>query len=195
MKRNDLEPTRLSSGGWRLLLENVRLATARLELRPPTLDDAQAIFSGYAQDREVTRYLVWRPHSNLEETRMFLQSCLDGWASGSELTWAITLAGSGDLIGMVASGPCGHKADLGYVLARPYWGNGYMTEAVSAVIEWLFSVPEVYRVWAVCDTANLASARVMEKVGMTREGLLKRWNVHPNVSSEPRDCYVYARVR
>ncbi len=96
---------------------------------------------------------------------------------------------------MVACRPEGHKAELGYVLARSYWGNGYMTEAVSAVVDWLLSVPEVHRVWAVCDTANLASARVMEKVGMTREGILKRWTVHPNVSSEPRDCFVYARVR
>jgi len=175
--------------------KHAQLTTARLELRPPTLEDAQAVFSEYAQDREVTRYLTWRPHSDLDETRRFLETCVDGWASGSVFTWVITLTGSRNLIGMVACRPQGHKADLGYVLARSSWGNGYMTEAVSAVVDRLLLVPEVYRVWAVCDTANLASARVMEKVGMTREGILKRWTVHPNVSSEPRDCFVYARVR
>jgi RimJ/RimL family protein N-acetyltransferase len=159
------------------------------------MDDAEALFSGYAQDHEVTRYLVWRPHRDLDESRRFLGTCLEGWASGRELTWAITLSDSGNLIGMVACRRQGHQADLGYVLARPHWGNGYMTEAVSAVAEWLLSLPGLYRVWAVCDTANTASARVMEKVGMTREGILKRWNVHPNASSEPRDCYVYARIR
>lgn len=182
-------------GGTRVTREDERLTTARLELRPPTMDDAQAIFSGYAQDGEITRYLVWRPHGDLDETRRFLRTCVDGWASGKEFTWAITLKESTDLIGMVACRPRGHRADLGYVLARSYWGNGYMTEAVSAVVQWLLGGPEVYRVWAVCDTANLASARVLEKVGMTREGILKRWSVHPNVSSEPRDCFVYARVR
>jgi ribosomal-protein-alanine N-acetyltransferase len=175
--------------------EHARLTTTRLELRPPTMGDAQAVYSRYAQDREVTRYLAWRPHSDLDETRRFLGTCVDGWAAGRQFTWAITLTGSSILIGMVACRPQGHKAELGYVLARSYWGNGYMTEAVSAVVDWLLSVPEVHRVWAVCDTANLASARVMEKVGMTREGILKRWTVHPNVSSEPRDCFVYARVR
>lgn len=70
-----------------------------------------------------------------------------------------------------------------------------MTEAVSAVAEWLLTAQGLYRVWAVCDTENTASSRVMEKVGMSREGILKRWTVHPNASSEPRDCYVYARVR
>ncbi|HCW51333.1 MAG TPA: GNAT family N-acetyltransferase [Clostridiales bacterium] len=175
--------------------EHESLTTTRLKLRRPTVDDAEAVFYGYAQDREVTRFLVWRPARDLDETRRFLGSCLEGWASGKELTWAITLSTSGDLIGMVACRPRGHMADLGYVLARSYWGKGYMTEALSAVVDWLFSRPELYRVWAVCDTANVASARVMEKVGMTCEGILRRWNVHPNVSSEPRDCYVYARVR
>jgi hypothetical protein len=50
-------------------------------------------------------------------------------------------------------------------------------------------------VWAICDTANEASARMLEKVGMTRKGILRRWSLHPNVSAEPRDCYVYAKVK
>ena len=70
-----------------------------------------------------------------------------------------------------------------------------MTEAVRAVVDWAFSLEEVFRVWAVCDTANTASARVLEKAGMAREGILRRWIVHPNVSSEPRDCFVYSKVR
>ena len=49
--------------------------------------------------------------------------------------------------------------------------------------------------WAVCDIDNLASARVMEKAGMQREGILKRWSVHPNISAEPRDSYCYAVVK
>jgi len=48
---------------------------------------------------------------------------------------------------------------------------------------------------AVCDVENIASARVMEKAGLSREGVLRRWLVHPNLGPEPRDCYGYARVR
>lgn len=174
----------------RLILE-----TERLALRPPRLDDAAAIFRNYAQDHEVTRYLVWRPHNRVEETASFLHNCLGGWGSGREFTWVVTLVGSDEPIGMVACRRSEYKADIGYVLARKYWGQGIMTEAASRVVNWIFALPEVYRVWAVCDVGNPASARVLENLGMVREGILRRWIVHPNVSHEPRDCFVYASVK
>jgi RimJ/RimL family protein N-acetyltransferase len=87
------------------------------------------------------------------------------------------------------------KWELGFVLARRYWDQGYMTEAMKAVMDWALRRGDVYRVWAVCDIDNLASARVMEKAGMQREGVLKRWSVHPNISAEPRDSYCYAVVK
>jgi ribosomal-protein-alanine N-acetyltransferase len=53
----------------------------------------------------------------------------------------------------------------------------------------------VFRIGAVCDVENIGSARVMEKAGLVREGLSRRWLVHPNISDEPRDCFSYAIVR
>jgi [ribosomal protein S5]-alanine N-acetyltransferase len=88
-----------------------------------------------------------------------------------------------------------HAADIGYVLSRKLWGGGYMTEAANVVVEWAINLSFVYRVWAVCDCENKASARVLEKVGMQREGILRRYIVHPNVSPEPRDCFVYSKIR
>jgi len=88
-----------------------------------------------------------------------------------------------------------HAADIGYVLSRSLWGRGYMTEAANAVVEWAINLDFVYRVWAVCDVENKASARVLEKVGMQREGILRRYIVHPHVSPEPRDCFVYSKIR
>jgi RimJ/RimL family protein N-acetyltransferase len=67
-----------------------------------------------------------------------------------------------------------------------------MPEVIQCLIDWALEQPEIYRVWAVCDVENLASARVLEKVGMRREGLLHRWSVHPNVSTEPRDSFCYS---
>ena len=142
------------------------LATSRLRLRPPQLEDAQAIFAGYAQDRAVTKYLTWRPHRDIDETRAFLQSCLAGWQDASAFPWAIIRTVDGQLLGMVELRVDGHRVDLGYVLARRAWGQGYMTEAVGALMEWVWQQPGVYRVWAVCDIENQASARVLEKVGM-----------------------------
>jgi RimJ/RimL family protein N-acetyltransferase len=70
-----------------------------------------------------------------------------------------------------------------------------MAEAVRPVVAWLLSQPEIYRVWAFCDLENTGSARVLEKVGMQREGVLRRWAVHPNVGDTPRDCVCFSIVK
>ena len=70
-----------------------------------------------------------------------------------------------------------------------------MAEAITAVAGWAFSDPSVFRVWAVCDVENRASARVLEKAGFLREGVLKKWSLHPNISAIPRDCYSYSQTR
>jgi RimJ/RimL family protein N-acetyltransferase len=99
------------------------------------------------------------------------------------------------LIGMAQIQIDRFKANIGYVLARSEWGKGYMPEAAKALLDWAMNRREIYRVWAVCDVENTASARVLEKIGMKREGTLSRWIIHPNVSDEPRDCYCYALVK
>ena len=169
--------------------------TERLLLRGPRPADARAIFAGYARDAEVVRYLVWRPHQDLRETEQFLETCALRRAAGEEFPWAVTLKDGGELIGMMGLRPRGFKADVGYVFARRFWGRGFAAEALKPIVEWALAQPGVYRVWALCDVENRASARVLEKVGMTREGLLRRNTMHPNVSDEPRDSYCYAVVR
>lgn len=177
------------------MFARMTFTTERLTLRPPVHEDAEAIFRNYAQDPEVTRYLVWRPHPGVWETERFLKHCLAAWNSGEELTWVITLRGSDEAVGMIAARPEEFKAEIGYVLSRRYWGQGLMTEAARCVTDWLRSRPEIYRVWATCDIENVASARVLEKIGMQREGVLRRWMLRPNMSPEPRDTVVYAWVR
>lgn len=171
------------------------IATERLLLRKPRVDDARTIFETYVQDTEVTRYLVWEPHKTMQETEQFLLACRQLWQTGKDYAYAITLKETGGLIGMFSLHPMKMKIEIGYVLARPYWGKGYMTEALRGVIDWAFTQPDVYRVQAFCDVDNVASARVMEKAGMSREGLLRRYVLHPNISDEPRDAFLYAIVR
>jgi [ribosomal protein S5]-alanine N-acetyltransferase len=171
------------------------LTTARLRLRRPAAGDAAAIFAAYAQDPEVTRYLTWRPHASVDHTRAFLRRCAEGWRDGTEFSWVLSLREGEQLVGMLALRPEGHRVNLGYVLARPFWGQGLMPEAARAIVDWALTEPDVYRVWAVCDVENTASARVLDKIGMTREGVLRRWILHPNAGDGPRDCLCYARVR
>src|SRR5437667_8436856 len=73
--------------------------------------------------------------------------------------------------------------------------QGLMGEAVTAMVEWALAQPMIYRVWAICDVDNVASARLFERVGMEREGVLRRWLVHPNLSEAPRDCLCYSIVK
>jgi len=70
-----------------------------------------------------------------------------------------------------------------------------MTETLVEVVRWALSQDAIWRIGAVCDVENVASARVMEKASLAKEGILRRWIMHPNVSDLPRDCFSYARVR
>lgn len=170
------------------------IQTSRLTLRRVAPEDAEAIFTGYAQDSEVTRYLTWRPHQRLEDTRAFIETQSAAWEAGTQFAWTI-LRNGGEVIGGIALRPEGFKVNVGYVIAQGHWGNGFAAEALQALVDWALSQPDIYRVWAVCDTENPASARVMEKVGMTREGVLRRWIIHPQTGDTPRDCLCYSIVK
>ena len=171
------------------------IATTQLVLRQPRLSDADDIFDNYAADPEVTRYVTWRPYTDRSEVAPFLQSRLARWDSGKEYSWVIMRSQDDRVIGMIGCRVREHAADIGYVLSRDYWNRGYTTEAAKTVVDWASNLEFIYRVWAVCDLENEASARVLEKVGMQREGILRRYIVHPNVSPKPRDCFVYSKIR
>jgi ribosomal-protein-alanine N-acetyltransferase len=171
------------------------IETSRLRLRKPSLSDAEAIFKDYAQDEEVVRYLVWRTHRDIAETRAFLERCVQCWEGTSSFPYAIERKEDGRLLGMIEAMLAPHSAGAGYVLARAHWGKGYMPEALTALNSLVLAQPGIFRMAILCDVDNLASARVMEKVGMQREGLLRRRSIHPAISPEPRDCYLYSLVR
>ena len=171
------------------------LETNRLLLRLPVMEDAQALFQKYARDPEVTKYLIWRPHETILVTREFIHRCILCWQAGTAFPWVVVRRDDRELVGMLELRIDKFQADLGYVIAREYWGNGFATEITRSVIEWAMSQKNIFRVWATCDIENSASARVLEKAGMQREGVLRRYIIHPNISPEPRDSYCYAIVK
>ena len=171
------------------------LETERLLLRKPQASDAQAIFTAYAQDPEVSKYLIWSPHTSAAMTRTFIDECISAWESGEILPYVLTLRSSGEVLGMVEARVRGHTVDLGYVLARGHWRKGFMSEALPALTAAALSRAEIFRVQATCDVENIASALVLEKSGFRREGRLERYMVHPNVSPQPRASFMYARCR
>ena len=171
------------------------LQTARLSLRKPQPEDASRIFEKYGQDVEVTRYLMWRPHTGLQDAEAAVRRFLDGWERGTHFTWLIFERETGELAGSIAARKDEQEVNLGFLLARPFWGRGLMAEAIEAVVQWAFDDPSVLRIWAACDVENRASARVLAKTGFVCEGVLHEYSLHPNISAIPRDCYSYAQTR
>jgi ribosomal-protein-alanine N-acetyltransferase len=169
--------------------------TARLILRPIARDDRDSIFDTYAQDAEVSRYLTWRPHRRRSDTADYIAGCVATPATDARI-YVLTRPQDGTVMGAFElRRPVPHRLEFGYVLARAWWGQGLMTEALTEVVQWSLRQPRIFRTASFCDVANVGSARVMEKAGFIREGLLRRFMIHPNISEKPRDCFLYARVR
>ena len=169
-------------------------STERLYLRRPQISDALQIFDSYAQDEDVCRYMTWLPYEDLRAYQDWLSDKIN--SIGKTVQTYVICHGDNrsKVIGMLDAAIKGHRAEVGYALAKEEWGKGYMTEAVSTFLEALLAEPDIYRVSAVCDLENLGSARVMEKSGMAYEGILRRYIIHPCISKDPRDVKCYSKT-
>jgi [ribosomal protein S5]-alanine N-acetyltransferase len=168
------------------------LVGSRVILRPPRLDDAPALFNRVASDPEVTRYLTWLPHPDVDETRRVIAELFN---VGAERTWLIATRHDAEVIGLCAwRRPVPHAAELGYCLARAWWGRGIMSEVLPLLLAALERDPTAFRVWAVCHVDNVASARLLQRCGLSLEGRLVRYGLFPNLGDEPQDTLLYARA-
>ncbi len=175
-------------------LSNVRLTTLRLVLRELAAGDAPAV-QVWAEDPEVYRYMEWGPNT-LAQTQEFLRQALTARLEAPRRTFELgfVLRATGELVG--AGGlrvrSAEHRvADLGYALRRDAWGRGLATEAARALVEFGQRSLGMHRIWATCHVDNVRSARVLERVGMQREGRLRE-NMQKNGAW--RDSFLYALV-
>jgi len=150
------------------------LETKRLVLRQMRPGDAEAIFRIYG-DEEVMRYRDVLPFTRPEEAQQFLEGVRARYQQGEEMHWAITLKGEDSLIGS-----CGYSWHLGrqfgaigYDLARLYWKQGIMTEAIEALLRFGFEVRNLHRIEARVRRGNEASMRLLRRLGFQEEGLLR----------------------
>jgi len=153
------------------------------------------VFRAFGSDPEVTRYLTWPPHREPAEAEAALAERIERMERGVELSWMLEHARDGGLVGIVSAWLEPGGAELGFVLARSAWGHGLATEAVRAVCRWALACPDVTRVWATCDAENGASARVLEKAGLTPRGRFERDIVRVNLGPEPRPTRWFEWVR
>jgi len=173
------------------------ITTERLILREPRRADASEIFSRYGQDLAVSKYMTWRPLSAIGEAENFVNDAIEDWAKGTRFAYVLEPVSTARMVvGMLdARHISAHTIDVGYVLAQASWGNGLMPEALSGLTAEALASETIFRVQATCDVENGSSIRTLEKSGFVREGLLERYLVHPNISNQPRPCYMYARCK
>ncbi len=156
-------------------MEQAVLETPRLSLRPFTLADAPDV-QRLAGASEVADTMLNVPHpyeNGMAEQWIGGQAEL--FKAGSNVAYAITLRDGGTLLGAISLGVTAQhrRAEMGYWLGVPFWNQGYMTEAAEALVGYGFHARGLHKITASHFARNLASGRVMEKIGMRREGLLR----------------------
>lgn len=170
------------------------LQGARCRLRKPVPGDAPSLFAQVSGDPEVTRYLGWTTHRDLAQTRRQISYELARWQRSAAHTWVLEDE-AGDAAGLVQLIGQGPTLGLGIALARSMWGRGLACAAVAQVTDEAFRHAPVFRVEAMCDADHLRSSRMLQRAGLAFEACLRRSIVHPNLSAEPRDGLMHAKVR
>lgn len=152
------------------------IETKRLILRPYVMDDATDMFSNWANDSEVTKYLSWQAHSNIDLTKFLMKMWVDNYSSNKTYHWGVVYKGNGNkvigTIGAVRINEDLEQAEIGYCISKKYWNKGIVPEALSAVNNYLFSCGFM-RISGYHDVLNPASGKVMQKCGMQFEGIFR----------------------
>jgi len=150
--------------------------TERLLLRRINIDDAKVMFESWASDADVTKYMRWKTHKDIETTKYVIDLWLKEYERDDTYRWGIVYKDKGELIGaidIVSFDKDTQKAQIGYCIAKKYWNKGITTEALKAVIEYLFSKTDVKKIESWHHVDNLASGKVMQKSGMEFKSVKK----------------------
>jgi ribosomal-protein-alanine N-acetyltransferase len=172
------------------------IVTHRLLLRRFNLNDAVDMFCNWANDDEVTKYLAWSSHENIETTKQVIANWIGSYDSMETYHWAIFPSDFKKPIGSIsvtALSDKNEKCEVGYCISRRFWGKGYVTEALKAVISFLFEDIGFERIAAFHHIENTASAKVMLKAGMKYEGRIRKYI--KNNCGEFKDCDLYSIIK
>jgi RimJ/RimL family protein N-acetyltransferase len=146
------------------------ISTQRLRIRPTAESDADALFR-YCSDPEVTPFVSWAAHTDVEQTRQWLRDGAEALAKGTDVVWAIEQGG--EAIGAIGLHGIRwqvrawrwDRAELGYWLGKPHWNQGLASEAAHAVTRWAFETLGLHKVTIGCIEGNIGSQKVIERVG------------------------------
>lgn len=148
------------------------LISDRLRLREFKFDDWLAIQQTYAADPQVTEFMIWGPNSE-QATKEFVRQAIAQSKERPRNSFEFAIIVSDKLIGGCVLRIVHHDfriGEIGYVLGHRYWGKGYAVEAVQLLFQMAFKELSLHRIYATCNALNLRSERVMQKLGMRKEG-------------------------
>ncbi|MED4207443.1 GNAT family N-acetyltransferase [Neobacillus mesonae] len=168
------------------------IETPRLILRRLELTDAQSIFDHWLSDERVTDNLIKGAHKTVSETREKVATIVSEYSSKEFCYWGIELKQSGELIGAIDFfnfDSTTENCEVGYSLGYNWWNKGYGTEALSAVLDFGFRHMKVHKISAAHNLDNPASGKIMRKVGMQQEGVIR--HMIRNAKNQYKDCAVY----
>lgn len=169
--------------------------TDRLILLRPSQSDAEEIFERYACHPDVTKFVGFKTHTSIEDTKEFLLYSDAHWQQWPAGPLLIRLRENNTLIGSTGlSFETSYRAMTGYILAKDSWNKGYATEALTQIIE-ISKLAGLRRIYAICHIQQKASWRVLEKCRFGREGILRSYTIFPNLSqNELQDVYCYSLI-
>lgn len=151
-------------------LGSIELETKRLFLRRFVVEDAKAMFENWASDSENVRYVTWDPHPNPQVTQASIERWLLHYQEENTYKWAICFKTSPDQvigdISVVSQDQESQSCELGYILGKKFWGQGFMTEVLTAVLDFLLNEVGFKEIKATYVSLNPASGKVMAKAGM-----------------------------
>ena len=169
------------------------IETERLLLRRFAIEDAEQMFNNWASDPDNVKYLSWPAHKDRAETESIIKMWVGEYSSDKTYRWSIVnrqtseVIGGIDVVKMFEDIEC---CEIGYVLSKRFWNRGIMTEALRAVLEYLFSKVSFHRIQLRHDVGNIASGKVMLKNGLQREGILRESEKSPQ--GKWRDMVIYS---
>lgn len=176
------------------VLATPTLITERLRLRPFNEADAEPLFEAQSNTHAM-RYWDSPAWTDKASVARFLSGCRQMAEEGSGARLAVEDLSDGEFVGWCTFNGWDHdfrSASLGFSFAERTWGRGYATEAARAVLQWAFSTLDLNRIQAEADTRNVASARVLEKLGFVLEGTLREDCI---VNGDVSDSWVYGILR
>lgn len=172
------------------------IETERLLLRKFKQSDAEYMFKNWAKDSEVFRFFRRNPHCDLSQTEQIVMEWVNAYTKDNSYNWAIELKEIGEIIGQISLVDLNEKyfsCEVGFSLGKPFWQKGISTEALKAVISYLFKEIAMNRIEGRHNTLNFASGRVMQKSGMKFEGIMREMDINKN--GEFCDLAVYSILK